>query len=64
VGVELVLGLSTQDMVEEYLLSVLYGQYQWWDWEVCSNGQGNILQSIPSHCIVHQLGENDVNNCG
>jgi hypothetical protein len=36
-GGVLVLGGPMEDIVEHYLL-VLYGQYQWWGGEVCSNG--------------------------
>jgi hypothetical protein len=74
-GGQLALGGSTEDVVEQYFFLVLYGWHQWWGGEVCSNAHGggergcykyawsfsniSVLQSIPLHYTVHQLGEND-----
>jgi hypothetical protein len=67
-GGQLVLGGYTEDMVEQYLL---FGAL--WSVSVVGHSSGERgcyrcvwsfsyiggLQSIPSHIIVHQLGEND-----
>jgi hypothetical protein len=56
----LVLGGSTEDMVEQYLFSVLHGQYQWWGGEVCSNGHGGgereryRWKGLPSRTLVFE----------